>query len=314
MAVVYKNFKIARRIERESVISQIGNTPLISLSFLSPNPDRIRIYAKAEWHNPGGSVKDRAAANMIIDGIQTGELNSEKIILDATSGNTGISYAMIGANLGYKVRLTLPANANFERKRILSAYGADIVETNAQESTDGAVRAAREIFRENPGKFFYADQYSNSANWRAHYNSTALEIMRQTQSGVTHFVAGLGTTGTFMGTGYRLKEAKSQIKLISAQPDFALHGVEGWKHLDSAEVPSIYNPNLADQNVEISTEEAQDMVRYLAKKQGLLVSVSSGAAAVAAKKIGDQIEEGIIVTVFPDNALKYLSESFWEEK
>ncbi|HJZ68158.1 MAG TPA: cysteine synthase family protein [Blastocatellia bacterium] len=290
----------------------VGNTPLLRLRNIVTS-SKVEIYAKAEWFNPGGSVKDRPALNMILDGERSGSLTSEKIILDATSGNTGIAYAWIGAARGYKVKLALPQNASEERKRILRSYGAELVLTNPLEGSDGAIRKARQLYAESPDLYFYPDQYSNSANWKAHYETTALEIWEQTGGRITHFVAGLGTSGTFVGTARRLKELNRQIKTISFQPDSPFHGLEGLKHMATAIVPGIYDPSIADADYEISTEAAHEYTRLLGKREGLLVGVSSGAALACALKVATNIESGVIATVFPDGGDKYLSERFWDE-
>jgi cysteine synthase B len=273
----------------------------------------VELYGKAEYFNPGGSVKDRPALNMILDGEQTGKLEPGGTILDATSGNTGIAYAMIGAARGYRVKLFMPANASLERKRILRAYGAEVVLTDPAEGSDGAIRKCRELYFDNTEKYFYPDQYNNPANWLAHYETAGPEILRQTGGRVTHFVAGMGTSGTFMGVGRRLREFSSGIRLISVQPSGGFHGLEGLKHMPTAIVPGIYDPALADENLNIETEEAYDMVKRLAVEEGLLVGVSSGANVSAARKIAAQLERGVVVTVFCDSADKYLSEHFWEE-
>jgi cysteine synthase B len=296
-----------------SVVDLIGNTPLLRLGRLDRAYPRVEIYAKAEWQNPGGSIKDRPAAWMIAEGERTGALTTERILLDATSGNTGIAYAMIAARRGYRVKLCVPANVTRERKKILRAYGAELILTDPLESSDGAIREARRLHQANPEQYFYPDQYNNDANWRAHYETTGPEILAQTSRRVTHFVAGLGTSGTFMGVGRRLREHDPSIRLISVQPDSALHGLEGLKHMDSAIVPGIYDPRLADEDVRVSTEEAYAMVRRLASEEGLLVGPSSGAAVVASLHVAARLDEGVIVTVLCDGGEKYLSESFWEE-
>jgi cysteine synthase B len=290
----------------------VGNTPLLRLRNIVTS-SKVEIYAKAEWFNPGGSVKDRPALNMILDGESSGKLEPGKIILDATSGNTGIAYAWIGATRGYKVKLALPQNASEERKRILRSYGAELVLTNPLEGSDGAIREARRLYAESPDLYFYPDQYNNPANWRAHYDTTALEIWEQTSGRITHFVAGLGTSGTFVGTARRLKELNREIKTISFQPNSPFHGLEGLKHMDSAIVPGIYDPSIADADLEISTESAHEYTRLLGKREGLLVGVSSGAAVACALAVAKDIESGVIVTVFPDGGDKYLSERFWDE-
>ncbi len=294
------------------VLSRIGNTPLLDLSFVSPKKD-VKIFAKAEWCNPGGSVKDRPAARMVLEGIKSGQLAKGKTILDATSGNTGIAYAMIGAALGYKLKLCLPENASEERKKILNAYGAELVLTSGLESTDGSIKEAKKLFAESPEKYFYPDQYNNPENWKSHYFGTAEEIWKQTEGKLTHFVAGVGTSGTFIGCGKRFRELNPQIKLIEIQPDSPFHGLEGLKHMESAIVPGIYNPNLSDKKIEVKTEDAYKMVKFFAKN-GLLIGISSGAVISACIKLSDELDQGIIVTIFPDSADKYLSEKFWEDK
>jgi cysteine synthase B len=291
----------------------VGNTPLLRLRNVGAGSSKVEIYAKAEWFNPGGSVKDRPALNMILDGERSGRLTPGKTILDATSGNTGIAYAWIGAARGYRVKLALPQNASEERKRILRSYGAELVLTSPLEGSDGAIREARRLYAQNPDRYFYPDQYNNPANWQAHYCTTALEIWEQTGGRVTHFIAGLGTSGTFVGTARRLKELNPEITTISFQPDSPFHGLEGLKHMDSAIVPGIYDASLADENYEISTEQAHECTRRLAKREGLLVGVSSGAALACALKIAEKTESGAIVTVFPDAGDKYLSERFWDD-
>ncbi len=297
-----------------SILLKIGNTPLIKIEKLTSRLKHVSIYAKAEWFNPGGSVKDRPAFYMIMDGIRSGLLTKDKVIIDATSGNTGIAYAMIGAILGYRVKLAIPKNASVERIRILKAYGAEIIFTDPLEGTDGAQRVVKEIVSNDPARYFYPDQYNNDANWRSHYETTAVEIIKQTRGKITHFVAGLGTTGTFVGTARRLKEFNPQIKTIAVQPDSPFHGIEGLKHLPSAMVPGIFDPNIVDELIEVSTEDAYEMVLRLAREEGLLVGVSSGAVMSACLKLAQMVEKGVIVTVFPDSGIKYLSESFWENK
>lgn len=300
-----------------SLLSHIGNTPLLRLSRLADDLPGIEIYAKAEYFNPGGSVKDRAALGMIRDGERTGKLKPGKTILDATSGNTGIAYAMIGATLGYPVKLCLPSNASLERKRILKAYGAHLVLTDPTLSTDGAIIRCHEIHAEDPEKYFYPDQYSNDANWKAHFDTTAVEIMDQTKRRITHFVAGLGTSGTFMGTARRLKQDMPHVQCYSMQPATGFHGLEGMKHMPTAMVPKIYDPTLADENLWVETEDAFAMVRRAAREDGLLVGISSGANIIAARKVGKRLisegKTGVIVTIFCDGADKYLSEEFWND-
>ncbi|MBZ5556674.1 MAG: cysteine synthase family protein [Acidobacteriia bacterium] len=305
------NASILDRAPGSSVLDMIGRTPLVRLHQFERETPGVELYAKAEWQNPGGSVKDRAAARMILDGEASGALTHGKTIIDATSGNTGIAYAMVGAARGYKVTLCLPENASPERKLILRALGAELILTNPLESTDGAIREARRLVASDPGRYFYPDQYSNDANWRAHYDTTAPEIIEQTSGRLTHFVAGLGTSGTFVGTGRRLRKFNPAIKLISFQPDAAFHGLEGLKHMDSAIVPGIYDKTLADEDLRIDTERSYQMVRRLAREEGLLAGISSGAAVVAMLDVARRLKRGIIVTVFPDGAEKYLNESFW---
>lgn len=299
-------------------LARVGNTPLLRFESLTRQWANIEILGKAEWTNPGGSVKDRAAFNIVQTALESGQLAKGKQLLDATSGNTGIAYAMIGAALGISVTLCVPANVSSERKRILAAYGATVIWTDPMEGSDGAIRKARELYAADPAGYFYADQYSNDANWLAHYRGTAEEIWSQTEGAVTHFVGGLGTTGTFMGTARRLKELKPGIRVISFQPDSAFHGLEGLKHMPTAIVPQIYDPSLADSNLEIGTEPAYEMVKRVAREEGVLLGISAGAALVACLTLAQQIssravETANIVTVLPDSAEKYLSENFWQE-
>lgn len=296
---------------------RIGHTPLLRLRSPVQDLEGITLLAKAEWLNPGGSVKDRAAWNMVRDAEITGKLRPGKTILDATSGNTGIALAMIGAARGIPVRLAMPSNVSPERKNILRAYGAEIDWTLPDESSDGAIRRARQLAANDPERFCFIDQYSNPANWRAHFETTGVEIWEQSHGEITHFVAGLGTGGTFMGTTRRLKEFNPKIHAVSMQPDSPFHGLEGLKYMASSIVPPIYDPSLADRTVEVETEAAHGMVRRLAREEGLLVGISAGAAVVAAARIArEEYEAGrqaAIVTVLPDSADKYLSERFWEE-
>jgi len=300
----------------EAVLAQIGNTPLLALDALTVNFPHAKLLGKAEWHNPGGSVKDRAAANIVATARRSGKLTPGKILLDSTSGNTGIAYAMLGAALGFPVTLCVPENVSPERKRILQAYGANIIYTDPAEGSDGAIKIARQFAERHPDLYFYADQYSNDANWRAHYQTTANEIWQQTEGRITHFVAMLGTTGTFVGTTRRLKELNPKIRCISLQPDSAFHGIEGAKHLPSAIVPRIYDPSLADENIEIVTEDAHAMARRLAREQGLLVGVSAAAAVVGCLQVAGRTgidERANIVTILCDSGEKYLTEKFWHE-
>jgi len=301
----------------EGLLDRIGNTPLIRVSRLGAEFPNVEICAKAEWFNPGGSVKDRAAYSMIREGERSGKLRPGKVILDATSGNTGIAYAMIGAALGYRVKLCLPSSASPERKQILGAYGVEIVYTPGDEGTDGAIRRVKEIYEADPEKYFYPDQYGNSANPAAHYATTGPEIWQQTGGRVTHFVAGLGTSGTFIGTTRRLKELNPKIRCVSMQPDSGFHGLEGLKHMPTAIVPAIYDPNLADENIEVQTEPAQQLAKRLAREEGILVGMSAGAALWACLQVAKRVprnEHAVIVTVFPDSGEKYLSERFWSEE
>jgi S-sulfo-L-cysteine synthase (O-acetyl-L-serine-dependent) len=300
------------------VTGLVGGTPLLELPAISAETPGVRILGKAEWFNPGGSVKDRPALWMIRAGEKSGALTPEKTILDATSGNTGIAYAWIGAALGYKVRLCMPKNASDERKKILRAYGVDFVLTDPGEGSDGAIREARRLFAEDPDRYFYPDQYSNPANPRAHYESTAPEIWEQTEGEVTHFVAGLGTSGTFVGTATRLKELNPEIRVVSFEPESAFHGLEGMKHMESAIVPPIYDPTIADENRAAATEDAYAMVKRVAREEGILIGISAGAAVATALEVARDIkaagEAGTVVTILCDGADKYLSENFWEDE
>ena len=295
-----------------SLLDTIGRTPLLRLERLGRATPGVEIYAKAEFQNPGGSVKDRAAASIIRDAERTGKLRPGATILDATSGNTGIAYAMIAAARGYKLKLFVPGNVTAERLRTLRAYGANVVVTNPMEGTDGAIREARRLHAAAPAEFFYADQYNNDANWRAHYETTGAEILEQTDGRITHFVAGLGTSGTFVGTGRRLRAFRHDIKLISVQPESPLNGIEGLKHMETAIRPGIYDDTLADEDARVSTERAHALTRQLATEEGLLVGVSSGAALAVALDVASRIREGVIVTIFPDSWTRYLTESFWQ--
>jgi cysteine synthase B len=296
-----------------SVLELIGNTPLLGFKRIDADLAGVKVLGKAEWANPGGSVKDRAALAMIVDGERRGLLTKDRILVDATSGNTGIAYAMICAERGYRVKLALPKNATEERKQTLRAYGADLVLTDPTEGTDGAQRYVKKLVENDPQKYFYPDQYNNPANWRAHYETTANEIWRQTDGQITHFVAGMGTSGTFVGVTKRLKELNPAIQCISMQPNSPLHGLEGMKHMASALVPGIYDPNLADEQLEVATEDAHRMVLRLAREEGILVGVSSGGNLVAAMQVAEKLKEGVVVTIFCDSAAKYLSEDFWHE-
>jgi cysteine synthase B len=300
-----------------SLPERIGSTPLVRLEAPVRGLVGITLLGKAEWANPGGSVKDRAAASMIQDARGRGLLVPGKTVLDASSGNTGIAFAMLGAALGFPVQLAMPANVSPERKRMLRAYGAMVDWTNPDLGSDGAIRRARELAGNDPDRFYYADQYSNDANWLAHYRTTGPEIWQQSAGQITHFVAGLGTSGTFMGATRRLKEFNPGLQAISFQPDSPFHGLEGLKHMGTSLVPAIYNPHLADRSLEVETEAAYAMVKRLAREEGLLVGISAGAAVVASAKIAAEENaagrQAMIVTVLPDSADKYLSERFWEE-
>ena len=317
MANVLPIPKLART-DAEPLLDTVGNTPLIRLEKIPAEFPGVEIYGKAEYFNPGGSVKDRAARNMVMEGERSGRLNHTRTILDSTSGNTGIAYAMIGANRGYKVKLVLPANASDERKRILKAYGAEVVLSDAAEGSDGAIRVCRRIYEEDPDRYFYPDQYNNPANWKAHYDGTALEIIEQTRGRLTHFVAAMGTSGTFMGNTRRFRRDLPDVKCISVQPSSGFHGLEGLKHMPTAIRPGFYDETLADGNLWMETEDAYRMVRRLAREEGLLVGISSGcnvhAATVVARDLASRGEPGIIVTVLCDSAEKYLSEHFWDEE
>ena len=285
----------------------IGNTPLLRVRLFESEFPRVEVYAKAEWFNPGGSVKDRAALSMIEDGERTGALTPDRTIIDSTSGNTGIAYALVGAAKGYHVKLVMPANVSAERKALVTAYGAEIVYSDAGEGSDGAIRMVRELVERDPESYFYPDQYSNPANPLAHYEGTAVEILEQTAGRISHFVAGLGTTGTFVGTSRRLKEHDASIKTIAVQPEDAFHGLEGLKHLPTAIVPRIWDDTLADEVVGCPTEPAYDLARAVARTEGLLVGHSSGAVLWAVRRLAETIHEGVVVTVFPDSGDRYLS-------
>jgi cysteine synthase B len=294
--------------------SLIGNTPLVALERVAADVAPVQVFAKAEFANPGGSVKDRPALAMILDGEKRGLLTRDKTIIDATSGNTGIAYAMLGARRGYRVELVIPANASRERVATLRAYGAELVLSAADESTDGAQRLAKKMVTQEPGRYFYPDQYNNPANWRAHYETTGPEIWRQTNGRITHFVAGVGTSGSFVGVTRRLKELNPAIRCISMQPDAPLHGMEGLKHMATALVPGIYDPILADENIEVATEDAHAMCLRLAREEGLAVGISAGGNVAAAMQVARWIKEGgVIVTILCDGAAKYLGEEFWQE-
>jgi len=295
-----------------SILGQIGNTPLLRFSHVSKDFDRVAIYGKAEWFNPGGSVKDRPALRMIEEGERSGALTREKIILDSSSGNTGIAYAWIGAVKGYRVQLAVPRNVSQERKRILQAYGAEVTYTDPREGSDGAIREAHRRYEADPETYFMPDQYNNPANWQAHYDTTGPEIIRQTQGRITHFIAGVGTSGTLMGTGRRLRAFNPDIQIAALLPAEDLHGIEGLKHLETAIVPGIWDAHFPDLKLSVYTEEAYDMARRLAVEEGILVGQSAGAALCAALDLARRISEGVIVTILPDAGERYFSTQLWE--
>ncbi len=292
----------------DSILDTIGNTPLLRFHKLTRHlPPGVELYAKAEYLNPGGSVKDRAALNMISGGERSGALTQDRIIMDSTSGNTGIAYAMIGAARGYRVRLVMPANVSLERKLTVENYGAEVVFSDPMKQSDGAILLARQMLAENPDLYFYPDQYNNPANWQAHYNTTGVEIWEQTGGRVTHLVAGIGTSGTLMGTGRRLKEYNPNVKVIAVEPDAPLHGLEGLKYMPTAIKPGIYDETLHDEKINVATEDAYEISERLAKEEGMLVGHSAGAAMWAALKVAEQLTEGVVVTIFPDGGDRYLS-------
>jgi cysteine synthase B len=314
MGALYQ--EVERASQAQMLEAQVGNTPLLAFSRITAHlPENIQIYAKAEWANPGGSVKDRAAYNIIKQAELSGELRPGKILVDSTSGNTGIAYAMLGAAKGIPVKLFVPANASQERLAILRAYGVDLVLTDPLEGSDGAILAVRELVEQEPDKYFYANQYNNPANWQAHYETTGVEIWEQTSGRVTHFIAGLGTSGTLMGTGRRLKEYNPDLQVISLQPNSPFHGLEGLKHMGSAIKPGIYDEALADRDLPVTTEDTYKMALRLAREEGYLVGISAATAMVGSLQIAEELavegKPGVLVTLFPDNAYKYLSESFW---
>jgi cysteine synthase B len=301
----------------ETVTGNVGNTPLLRLKRIAGALPGIEIHAKAEYFNPGGSVKDRPALSMIQAGERSGAFTVDKILLDSTSGNTGIAYAMICASKGYRVKLCLPGNASPERIRILRAYGADLILTDPAEGADGSTRRVKQIYAEDPGLYFYPDQYGNDANWQAHYNTTAVEILEQTDGRVTHFCALVGTGGTLVGTSRRLQKELPAVQCICVQPSSGFHGLEGTRHLATSIVPRIYDPSVTSRTIEVDTEDAHKMVKRLAREEGILAGVSSGGNVHAALQIGRQLAKegrhGVIVTVLCDGADKYLSERFWDE-
>jgi cysteine synthase B len=315
--VVYQMSQVLIDKSSRSLADLIGQTPLLRLRQFERDLSGVELYAKAEWLNPGGSVKDRPAARIVAEGESSGQLTHDRVLLDATSGNTGIAFAMVGAARGYRVKLCVPRNVTPERIRILRSYGAELVPTDPLEGSDGAIREARRLYSESPDKYFYADQYSNKANWQAHFDTTGPEIIDQTSGRVTHFVAGLGTSGTFIGTGRRLRqfarEKGQHITLASVQPSSPLHGLEGLKHMESAIVPRIYDPSLADEDLRVDTEDAYQVVRRLATEEGILVGLSSGAALHATMQLAAALREGVFVTVFCDSGERYLTQQFWDK-
>jgi cysteine synthase B len=303
-----------QRTVSAGIIGLIGNTPLLRVRLFERDFPELEVYAKAEWFNPGGSVKDRAALSMILDGEQRGELTHRTTIIDSTSGNTGIAYAMVGAAKGYRVKLVMPGNVSAERKALVTAYGAEIVYSDALEGSDGAIRMVRDLVAREPHLYFYPDQYSNPANVRAHYEGTGVEIIAQTSGRITHFIAGLGTTGTFVGTSRRLKEHDASIRTIAVQPEDSFHGLEGLKHLPTAIVPKIWDPSVADEVWGSPTEPAYDLARTLARTEGLLVGHSSGAVLWAVRRLAETVRKGVVVTVFPDSGDRYLSTGLYENR
>jgi len=305
---------VAQKLVTPGITKLVGHTPLLRVKLFERDFPHVEVYGKAEWFNPGGSVKDRAALSMIEDGERRGALTHDKTIIDSTSGNTGIAYALVGAAKGYRVKLVMPGNVSAERKALVTAYGAEIVYSDAGDGSDGAIRMVRDLVALDPDAYFYPDQYSNDANWRAHYEGTAVEILEQTSGRLTHFIAGLGTTGTFVGTSRRLKEHDASIRTIAVQPEDSFHGLEGLKHLPTSIVPGIWDSRIADEVWDAPTEPAYDIARTLARTEGLLVGHSSGAALWAVRKLAATIREGVVVTVFPDSGDRYLSTGLYGAK
>jgi cysteine synthase B len=310
----HRALSVVENVPEQSILQRVGNTPLLRIHLLEKEFPNITFYAKAEWFNPGGSVKDRPALRMIEEAERTGELTVEKVILDSTSGNTGIAYALIGAAKGYQVKLVMPANVNEERREIVGAFGAEVIFTPALEGSDGAIREAHRLREESPGVYFMPDQYNNPFNWRAHFDGTGPEIVHQTNGEVTHFIAGIGTSGTLMGTGRFLKRHNRSIRVIAAEPDDALHGLEGLKHMPSSIVPGIYDPSVYDEKVSVPTEAALELAHDLARTEGLLVGNSSGAALYAAREVARRTPEGVFVMIFPDGGDRYLSSGLYRRK
>jgi len=311
--VIKKTQYLSKNIRCFSILDKIGNTPLIGLNKIidKRGKKRVKIYIKAEWFNPGGSVKDRPALRIVEDAEKAGLLNDNKTIIDSTSGNTGIAYALIGAAKGYKVKLVMPQNVSEERKRIVNALGTEVTLTDPLLGSDGAMLEAKRIVKENPSDFFYGNQYFNPSNWKAHYCTTGIELWNQTDGEITHFVACLGTSGTLMGTGRRLKEYNPRIQIVSVEPATPIHGLEGMKHMKTSIVPGIYDETFSDRKIYIETEDAYAYVKKLASEEGFFIGYSSGAAFAAALKLADEIKEGVIVAIFPDRGDRYLSTCFW---
>jgi S-sulfo-L-cysteine synthase (O-acetyl-L-serine-dependent) len=296
----------------QDILDRVGNTPLIAPKRVIPSNPDVRVLIKAEWFNPGGSVKDRAALQIVLDAERRGDLADGKTLIDSSSGNTGIAYAMVGAARGFPVELVMPASVSEERKLIAAGYGAKITYSDPYDGSDGAIREVRRIVAEQGERYYYADQYSNPSNWRAHYQTTGPEVWRQTQGQVTHFVASLGTSGTIMGTGRYLRERNPQVRIVGVQPDDALHGIEGLKHMESSIVPAIYDEHLLDQKLLVNTEEAFAMTRRVAAEEGIFAGQSSGAAMLGALRLAETLDAGVIVVVFPDGGDKYLTTSLWK--
>lgn len=305
---------INKHVRGKNILSLIGNTPIVRIEKIPYKygiRKEVKIFAKLEFMNPGGSVKDRAAMSIILDGLRKKYLTPGKIILDATSGNTGVSYAMISAFMGYECKMVLPGNANREKIAMIKAYGADVVFTDPSDGIEGAIKKAQEIYESDPARYFYANQYDNEANWIGHYNTTGPEIIKQTDGKITHLVAGVGTSGTLMGVGRRLKEFNPRIKLIEVQPDSAFHGIDGLKYMDGTRKPKIYRDGFSDELIKVKTEDAYTFVLELARLEGLLVGISSGAAMFAAINVAKELDHGTIVVIFPDGGQRYLNEEFW---
>lgn len=313
-SILTRTRRVVTPTQLPALAKRVGNTPLLRLEHVASElPDTVSVWAKAEYLNPGGSVKDRPALRMVLEGLKSGKLDGDRTLIDATSGNTGIAYAMLGAAFGIQVTLALPSNASPERKQILKAFGAELILTDAMDGTDGAQRVVRELVQAEPDRFFYPDQYNNESNWKAHFDGTGAEIVRQTEGRVTHFVAGLGTTGTFTGVSRKLKRYDPNVRAVAVQPDGPLHGLEGMKHLPTAMTPGIYDASLPDALEWVGTEEAHEMTRRLSREEGLLIGPSSGANVVAALRVAQELDHGMVVTVLCDTGTRYLSDPFWSE-